>query len=131
MGFWDNVQNDIAQNWQGTLLGLVLVVVIFLFTRPTTPKKKAVQAVIDRDNYKGIVLTMEEVAKHNAESSAWLVVHDRVHDVTKYVRFHPGGRDKILQYAGKEATVAFMGDQHPISAKDVLAEYYIGDLIRA
>lgn len=31
------------------------------------------------------VFTMEEVAKHNTAESLWLVVHDKVYDVTSFM----------------------------------------------
>lgn len=133
------VLKELTAQGQGSLLGLLLLLVIVVFTSSSGTStsgqakkaKKRVQGVIDRNDYVGIVLTEAEVALHNSESSAWLVVDGRVHDVTNYVKYHPGGREKILKYAGGEATKAFRGEQHPDSAADVLAEYYIGDLVAA
>lgn len=41
---------------------------------------------------------------------------------------HPGGADILLEYAGRDATVAFRGSGHSSSAVDSLDRYMIGDL---
>ncbi|EDQ90140.1 uncharacterized protein MONBRDRAFT_18701 [Monosiga brevicollis MX1] len=51
--------------------------------------------------------TMEEVAKHNTKGDCWVVVHDKVYDLTTFLEDHPGGAASIVAYAGKEATKAF------------------------
>ena len=51
--------------------------------------------------------TIDEVKKHNKESDAWMVIDNKVYDVTKYMDKHPGGKEAILKYAGKDATKAF------------------------
>lgn len=51
--------------------------------------------------------TLEEVAEHNNEKSAWLAIKDFVYDVTKFAKFHPGGRMVLLRFAGTECTQEF------------------------
>ncbi len=34
--------------------------------------------------------TLEEIATHNSERDAWMVVRGVVFDVTDYIIFHPG-----------------------------------------
>ena len=48
--------------------------------------------------------TRSEVAKHNKENDAWLIVKGKVYDITEYVEDHPGG-NSILNDAGGDATV--------------------------
>ncbi|QRV98112.1 FMN-dependent alpha-hydroxy acid dehydrogenase [Ceratobasidium sp. AG-Ba] len=50
------------------------------------------------------MLSAEAVAKHNNRESCWIIVHDRVYDVTEFLNDHPGGSKIILKYAGKDAT---------------------------
>merc|ERR1719158_2364000 len=51
--------------------------------------------------------TKEEVAKHNNKSSCWVILDDRVLDVTDFLKDHPGGELAILTFAGKDATEEF------------------------
>lgn len=82
----------------------------------------------------GSNLTMEEVAKHGTESDCWMVINNKVYDVTKATAQHPGGADAIIRYCGQEATQAFdtkdMGKPHSQKASDMLQNYYLGDLKR-
>jgi cytochrome b involved in lipid metabolism len=71
----------------------------------------------------------EEVSKHDKEGDTWIIVEDKVYNVTPYVEMHPGGEGKILAYAGKDATKPFRGEQHGRNEVDnVLSNYYIGEL---
>jgi alkylation response protein AidB-like acyl-CoA dehydrogenase len=52
-------------------------------------------------------LTVTEVAQHNSETDAWVIVNDGVYNVTKFIALHPGGRAILLEWAGKDATDIF------------------------
>eukprot|EP01063_Lacrimia_lanifica_P007925 TRINITY_DN1508_c0_g1_i1.p1 TRINITY_DN1508_c0_g1~~TRINITY_DN1508_c0_g1_i1.p1 ORF type:complete len:520 (+),score=229.00 TRINITY_DN1508_c0_g1_i1:69-1628(+) len=53
--------------------------------------------------------TMAEVAKHNTEGDLWVAIDGDVFDLTKFLKFHPGGAASVLPYAGKDATEQFYG----------------------
>merc|ERR1719181_155212 len=63
--------------------------------------------------------TLEEVAKHNNKESCWVVLDDRVLDVTDFLKDHPGGELAILTFAGKDATEEF----NMIHPPDVIDKY--------
>jgi len=72
--------------------------------------------------------TMEEVSKHNVEGDCWLVISDKVYDITKFVDEHPGGYI-ILDGAGKDATQMFEVEfPHSPHAFDDLDQFQIGIL---
>ena len=71
--------------------------------------------------------TMKEIEEHNSEESAWIVVNGRVYDATPYLDDHPGGAASIVMNAGEDATEEFMAI-HSDKAKQMLEEYYIGEL---
>jgi len=48
--------------------------------------------------------TLDDVAKHNKQDDAWLVVNGDVLNVTTFIPVHPGGVQAICQYLGKDAS---------------------------
>ena len=50
--------------------------------------------------------TLEEVGSHATSTDCWMVIRDKVYDVTSFVNKHPGG-NVILDGCGKEATALF------------------------
>eukprot|EP00933_Yihiella_yeosuensis_P001533 TRINITY_DN10252_c0_g1_i1.p1 TRINITY_DN10252_c0_g1~~TRINITY_DN10252_c0_g1_i1.p1 ORF type:complete len:530 (+),score=105.16 TRINITY_DN10252_c0_g1_i1:124-1713(+) len=52
-------------------------------------------------------VTMEEVAKHNADGDTWMVIDGKVYDVSKFMKVHPGGAGILRQFAGKDCTKEF------------------------
>ncbi|NMC35976.1 cytochrome b5 domain-containing protein [Candidatus Beckwithbacteria bacterium] len=72
--------------------------------------------------------SLDEVAKHNGESDCWLVIHDKVYDVTKFIPTHPGGK-AIVQGCGIDATALFDSKPaHAGKAQDLLPDYLIGSI---
>jgi len=72
-------------------------------------------------------VTVEEVAKHNTRDDCWLIVNDKVYDVSSYINEHPGG-DAILRHAGKDASIPVVGPQHASSVMDILNYYLMGEI---
>lgn len=105
---------------------IVIPVALFLATR-TTEQKKSVKKTPKRNLEVGGPFTAEEVALHNTENDCWIIVDDKVYDVTDYISDHPGG-DSIMNNAGGDSSIGVHGPQHPASMWDVLALYYIGDI---
>jgi len=54
-------------------------------------------------------------------SSCWIVVHGRLYDVGDFLHAHPGGRERLLRYAGgADATDAFEAVGHSSRARERL-----------
>ena len=56
------------------------------------------------------VFSLEEVTNHkssNEDKSIWMVIHDKVYDVTKFLDEHPGGEEILVEHAGQDATEPF------------------------
>jgi cytochrome b involved in lipid metabolism len=74
--------------------------------------------------------TMQEVKKHNKKSDAWLLINNKVYNVTNWIDKHPGGKI-IMKGVGKDATQLFLHYKHPSFVKEsILPKYYIGDLAK-
>ncbi|XP_074056518.1 cytochrome b5 type B isoform X2 [Macrotis lagotis] len=71
---------------------------------------------------------LEEVAKRNSEQEMWLVIHGRVYDVTPFLGEHPGGEEVLMEQAGRDATESFEDVGHSLDAKEMLKQYYIGEV---
>ncbi|KAG7588138.1 Cytochrome b5-like heme/steroid binding domain [Arabidopsis suecica] len=70
-----------------------------------------------------------EIAEHNKRNDCWVIIKDRVYDVTSYVEEHPGG-DAILDHAGDDSTDGFFGPQHATRVFDMIEDFYIGELLK-
>ncbi|XP_051169565.1 uncharacterized protein LOC127286940 [Leptopilina boulardi] len=73
-------------------------------------------------------ISLDEVAWHDTLDDCWLIIYDYVYDCTDFVKNHPGGQDILLEYAGRDATLAFIGTGHSKVAKQILERYLIGEL---
>ena len=76
--------------------------------------------------------SLEEVQKHKNPSgddkSIWIVIHDKVYDVTKFLDEHPGGEEILVEHAGIDATEPFEDVGHSTDARDMMKDYFIGEL---
>jgi cytochrome b5 len=77
---------------------------------------------------RGEPIPMQEVNRHCSEESCWIVLSGKVYDVTDYLEEHPGGVNKIMEWAGKDATKAFKDVNHSIDAVNTSQKYYIGNV---
>ncbi|GAV27213.1 hypothetical protein PMKS-000677 [Pichia membranifaciens] len=58
------------------------------------------------------IVQQAELSLHNKPGDCWVSIHGHVYDVTEFLEAHPGGADKLLRFAGKDATRSFRL-QHP------------------
>lgn len=78
--------------------------------RPKTknpPKSNSVKPEYSQFKIPSKEFTVEEVAKHNKESDCWVIVKNVVLDLTPFLNEHPGGKQSIVNFAGKDATESF------------------------
>merc|ERR1711942_18429 len=76
------------------------------------------------------VISLEEVSYHCNMEDGWMVIFDKVYDVTDYLESdkHPGGLDVMIEYLGYDATMAFRGVGHSKAALKTLEKFLIGIL---
>lgn len=80
-----------------------------------------------------IILTMSEVAKHNTLSDCWMVISNKVYDVTVFINSHPGGKEEIAKGCGINATNLYetkggKGEPHTSTTQSFLSSFYLGEL---
>ena len=77
------------------------------------------------ENPDDVMLTLDEVSKHNKEDDCWTIYQGRVYDVTQYAKVHPGGR-KIFLGKGKDCTKIYM-QYHPwVNCQYLIGKYQVG-----
>jgi len=74
------------------------------------------------------VIRAEEVKNHKDSKSTWMIIHNHVYDVTKFLDEHPGGEEVLLEQAGADSTEAFEDVGHSTDARDLMKDYLIGEL---
>lgn len=80
-----------------------------------------------------VALSLSKISEYNSQEDCWLLINNKVYDVTSYINSHPGGRAEIIQGCGKDATNLFdtkgnKGSSHSSTASFLLNFFYIGYL---
>merc|ERR1712037_939422 len=72
---------------------------------------------------------MAEVLQHKeGHGGVWTVIHNKVYDVSAFLAEHPGGAAILEENSGLDSTEQFEDAGHSLDAREMLADYYIGDL---
>ena len=85
--------------------------------------------VFETDPETGLrLISLDEVRDHCSMEDGWMVLFDRVYNVSHLVRLHPGGEEVMADYLGYDATIAFQGVGHSKAASRMLQPNLIGIL---
>ncbi|KAF8844046.1 hypothetical protein BDN67DRAFT_963536 [Paxillus ammoniavirescens] len=73
--------------------------------------------------------TLAQVAEHKTTASCWVIIRNKVYDVTDFLFDHPGGPQVIVDFGGQDATAAYV-PIHPSDAldKNIAPEKHLGEL---
>uniref|UniRef100_UPI00358F9C8C cytochrome b5-like n=1 Tax=Myxine glutinosa TaxID=7769 RepID=UPI00358F9C8C len=71
---------------------------------------------------------LSDVEKHRCCTSAWIVMHNKVYDVTTFLAEHPGGDEILLEQTGRDCTEIFESIGHSLDARLLAEKYVIGEL---
>ncbi|CAI4790130.1 CBM_collapsed_G0049030.mRNA.1.CDS.1 [Saccharomyces cerevisiae] len=74
------------------------------------------------------VYSYQEVAEHNGPENFWIIIDDKVYDVSQFKDEHPGGDEIIMDLGGQDATESFVDIGHSDEALRLLKGLYIGDV---
>ncbi|XP_077982190.1 cytochrome b5-like isoform X1 [Glandiceps talaboti] len=73
-------------------------------------------------------ISLEEVEKNYNNQSLWLIIHNKIYDLTKFIEEHPGGEEVLLEQGGHNATESFEDVGHSSDAREMMKEYLIGEI---
>ena len=73
-------------------------------------------------------ISWEEIRLHKSEENCWMVMHGKVYDLAGYLEDHPGGVNKIMEWAGQDGGSAFDGQRHSKDAMDIAEKFCIGEV---
>lgn len=71
---------------------------------------------------------LSEVEERNSFKSTWILIHNKVYDVTKFLEEHPGGEEVLREQAGGDATESFEDVGHSTDAREMASSMLIGEL---
>lgn len=72
--------------------------------------------------------TLEEVKRHDSLPDLWMIIYNKVYNVSSLVHSHPGGPASILECGGIDATEVFEDVAHSDDALRMLGPHCIGDI---
>ncbi|CCL99402.1 uncharacterized protein FIBRA_01420 [Fibroporia radiculosa] len=73
------------------------------------------------------IITFEELKANNTKDSLYVLIHEKVYNVAKFIDEHPGGDEVILAETGKDATEAFEDVGHSDEAREILKTLFVGE----
>ena len=57
-------------------------------------------------------ISFKELQRHRSFDDCWVVVKNKVYDMSGFVESHPGGQQMILQNAGFDGTIDYVEAYH-------------------
>ena len=112
--------------------GVIVVIVVAVFLLGFggdgyTSDSERVMAAAEVGVVIGSGVSVSDVGKHGEAIDCWMILNDKVYDVTDYISSHPGG-EGMTEFCGKDATDAFEGKPHSPGATKTLGKYYIREV---
>lgn len=83
---------------------------------------------INNNNNQKSLFSSLEVSKHSSIDDCYLIINEKVYNVSSFISNHPGGQNIMAENCGREVSGLF-ASIHSNIAWDLLREYYIGDLV--
>uniref|UniRef100_A0A3B4Z4W0 Cytochrome b5 n=1 Tax=Stegastes partitus TaxID=144197 RepID=A0A3B4Z4W0_9TELE len=71
---------------------------------------------------------LSEIEEQNTFKSTWIIIHNKVYDVTKFLEEHPGGEEVLREQAGGDATESFEDVGHSTDAREMSGDMVIGEV---
>ncbi|KAL3999137.1 Cytochrome b5-like Heme/Steroid binding domain family protein [Acanthocheilonema viteae] len=68
----------------------------------------------------------DELTKHASVNDCWILIGERVYDVTDYLAFHPGGAEQLMRAAGTDGTNLFNMTHAWVNYDTILKTCFVG-----
>ena len=75
-----------------------------------------------------ISYSRESVVPHNKRDDCWVIINNKIINLTSVISYHPGGDQPILSVCGRDATEDFEDAGHPKSAYTKLDHLVVATL---
>ena len=72
--------------------------------------------------------TEEEISSYYGINEIWVTISGKVYNVKPFLEYHPGGKEVILKFAGRDATHAYMNAHQWVDAHALLENLQVGVL---
>jgi cytochrome b involved in lipid metabolism len=72
------------------------------------------------------ILTDKDFDEADQTDQTWVVIGEKVYDLTKFIDLHPGGEEVLIKAKGKNASTMFEHVGHSDEAIKMMKDYYIG-----
>ncbi|CZR53891.1 related to cytochrome b5 [Phialocephala subalpina] len=72
--------------------------------------------------------TRKEIEAHKRDDDLWIVMHNKVYNLTSYLEEHPGGKELLQQLGGLDATEAFEEVGHSDEARETVEAFLVGEI---
>ena len=73
-------------------------------------------------------ISLKELAEHKSEFDCWTAYEGNVYNITQYLPYHPGGKQKLMLGAGKDCTELF-NRYHRWVNISIISKCLVGKLI--
>lgn len=73
--------------------------------------------------------TMDEVRTHDQKHDCWIVIREKVYDITEFLGEHPGGSSILVTVSGQDATEYFEELHRAEILDEVAKDYEIGYVV--
>lgn len=77
--------------------------------------------------------SLKDVETHSTLKDCWIIINNKVYDISQYIPKHPSKPDIFLKYCGKNADIGWetkdKNRKHSPNAKKLLDTYEVGSLL--
>lgn len=74
------------------------------------------------------IYTIDEVKRHDKPDDLWMIIYNKVYNLTNFSKIHPGDVEVLFDCGGTDGTEAFEDVGHSDFAYQMLRPYLIGEL---